>query len=181
MRKLLQMSSSSANNDRGNAVAIVLLVLAVVSILGAGLLTQSTMDLKFATAYKSHATAFNLADGAASLALVAVANTFAPKYEGHPVPRTPLGNDSYRNPTALAERGTYWPVVLYNGTITDPRLLPGEMIPDYVLDCWTAKGTGTRRDRGQAANNAEVRLGRHLPTQIDAQIPTTKVVPAFAH
>jgi hypothetical protein len=187
MRKLLQMSSSSANNDKGNAVAIVLLVLAVVSILGVGLLTQSTMDLKFATSYKSNATAFNLADGAASLALVAVPNTFAPQYASHPVPIPPLRNANYRNPTALPaleERGTYWPVLLYQGAITDPNLLPGYDLDEFYVDCWTAKGTGTRRGRpntgpdtsGQAASNAQVRLGRHLPTQIDVQIPTYKMV-----
>ena len=50
-------------------MAIVLLVLAVTSLIGVGMLTQSRIDVKFATSYKSHTTAFNLADGAASLAL----------------------------------------------------------------------------------------------------------------
>ena len=65
------------SND-GNAVAIVLLVLAVTSLIGVGMLTQSRMDVKFATSYKSHTTAVNLADGAASLALARVSFTIGP-------------------------------------------------------------------------------------------------------
>ena len=53
-------------------MAIVLMVLAVVSLIGVGLLTQSIIDFKFASSYKSHNTAFNLADGAASLALTRI-------------------------------------------------------------------------------------------------------------
>ena len=59
-------------------MAIVLMVLAVVSLIGVGLLSQSIIDFKFASSYKSHNTAFNLADGAASLALARVAFTDGP-------------------------------------------------------------------------------------------------------
>ncbi len=49
MTKLLSVLLRQANNDRGNAVAIVLLVLAVTSLIGVGMLTQSRIDVKFAT------------------------------------------------------------------------------------------------------------------------------------
>jgi hypothetical protein len=178
MRKLLQMSSSSASNDKGNAVAIVLLVLAVTSLIGVGMLTQSRMDVKFATSHKSRNTAFNLADGAASLALIALANTTTPMYEGHAVPMPPLNIANYRNPTPLVVTGTYLPLLIFQGPITDPRLLTGEELETRLLESWTAKGVGTRRDNaGKAASNTEVRQGRHVPTQIDAQIPVLKSVP----
>jgi hypothetical protein len=175
MRKLVQGHHAPTGNDRGNAVAIVLLVLAVVSIVGVGLLTQSTMDLKFATSYKSHAAAFNLADGAASLAFTGVPNTTAPKYLGYPVPTPPLNNANYGNVTPLGERGTYLPVLIFQGPITDPRLLTKEELGQFYLESWTAKGIGRRRDAGRAASNAEVRLGRHLPTEVDAQLPSNKL------
>ena len=110
-------------------MAIVLLVLAVVSIVGVGLLTQSTMDLKFATSYKSHTTAFNLADGAASLALARVSNTGTPSTYGQAAPsiaESPIWDPQIvrqggtpRGPT-LTDRGTYWPLMVYQGPITDP-------------------------------------------------------------
>jgi hypothetical protein len=178
MTKLLRVLLRQASNDRGNAVAIVLLVLAVTSLIGVGMLTQSRIDVKFATSHKSHSTAFNLADGAASLALVAVPYTTTPKYEGNAVPMPPMNKPSYRNPTSLGDRGSYLPVTIFQGPITDPRLLTGEELETRLLESWTAKGVGKRRDTtDKAASNTQVRQGRHMPTEIDAQIPVHKSVP----
>jgi|GEM_PF-2689421 hypothetical protein len=178
MTKLLRVLLRQANNDRGNAVAIVLLVLAVTSLIGVGMLTQSRIDVKFATSHKSHATAFNLADGAASLALVAVPYTTTPMYEGHAVPIPPMNKSNYKTHTSLGDRGSYLPVVIFQGPITDPRLLTGEELETRLLESWTAKGVGKRRDTSdKAASNTEVRQGRHVPTEIDAQIPVLKSVP----
>jgi hypothetical protein len=178
MTKLPRVLLRQASNDRGNAVAIVLLVLALVSLIGVGMLTQSRIDVKFATSHKSHATAFNLADGAASLALVAVPYTTTPMYEGHAVPIPPMNYPSYKSSTSLGDRGAYLPLTIFQGPITDPRLLTGEELETRLLESWTAKGVGKRRDTaGKAASNTEVRQGRHMPTEIDAQIPTLKSVP----
>jgi hypothetical protein len=74
----------SARSEAGNAVAVVLLVLGVVSLLGIGLLTRSTMDTRFSAAYKSHERMFSLADGAANIAFAwlalygAAPETFVP-------------------------------------------------------------------------------------------------------
>jgi hypothetical protein len=159
-------------------VAIVLLVLAVTSLIGVGMLTQSRMDVKFATSHKSRTTAFNLADGAAALALIALANTTTPMYEGHAVPIPPLNIANYRNSTPVVARGTYLPLLIFQGPITDPRLLTGEELETRLLESWTAKGVGARRDTaGKAASNEDVRKLRHVPTEIDAQIPVLKSVP----
>ena len=156
MKKLLQTLLRPTNSDRGNAVAIVLLVLAVVSLVGVGMLTQSRIDLKFATSYKSHATAFNLADGAASLAYTTVSFSFAPPYDGHSAPQ--LLNTHYSDPqfpttagnptgSQLKDRGTYWPVMIFQGPITDPTKMPGwGFVEDgRTLECWTAQGCGNGR------------------------------------
>jgi hypothetical protein len=54
-------------NERGNVIALVLLILAVVSLVGAGALMMSRYDLKFTAALKSYDKGFNLADGGATV------------------------------------------------------------------------------------------------------------------
>jgi hypothetical protein len=189
MRKLVQGHHAPTSNDRGNAVAIVLLVLAVVSLIGVGLLTQSRMDVKFATSYKSHTTAVNLADGAASIALARVSFTMAPMYEGQSAPT--LLNARYSDPqhvrqggtpsgTQLMDRGTYWPLMVFQGPVTDPTKMAGWELgrEGRSLECWTAQGSGKRRDTAdKATSNTEVRQGRHMPTETAVQIATNKRPP----
>ncbi|MGO9566850.1 MAG: PilX N-terminal domain-containing pilus assembly protein [Desulfomonilaceae bacterium] len=55
-------------NDRGYAVVIVLLFLAVISFLGVGLMQMSRLDLQFTGAVKNYNKLFNLADGACGIA-----------------------------------------------------------------------------------------------------------------
>ena len=54
-------------NERGNVVALVLLILAVVSLVGAGTLMMSRYDLKYTAALRSYDKGFNLADGGATI------------------------------------------------------------------------------------------------------------------
>jgi hypothetical protein len=54
-------------NDRGYAVVLVLLILAVISILGSGLMTMSRLDMNFSGAVKNYDMLFNLADGACGM------------------------------------------------------------------------------------------------------------------
>lgn len=56
-------------NQRGSAVAIVLILLAAGGLMAAGLMLQSQLDTKVSTAKASHVRSINLADGAARLAL----------------------------------------------------------------------------------------------------------------
>jgi hypothetical protein len=54
-------------NERGNIIALVLLILAVVSLVGAGALMMSRYDLRFTAALRSYDKGFNLADGGATI------------------------------------------------------------------------------------------------------------------
>jgi Tfp pilus assembly protein PilX len=56
-------------SEKGSAVALVLLVLGVISLIGVAALLQSRLDLRFATALQSYDKMFNLADGASKLSL----------------------------------------------------------------------------------------------------------------
>ena len=56
-------------SEKGSAVALVLLVLGVISLIGVAALLQSRLDLRFATALQSYDKMFNLADGSAKLSL----------------------------------------------------------------------------------------------------------------
>jgi hypothetical protein len=200
MEKISRILSRPTDNDRGNAVAIVLMVLAVVSLLGVGLLTQSRIDMKFVTSFKNHNTTFNLADGAASLALTRVSFSMAPAYDGNPAPT--LLNATYATPqpvrasgdpsgSALSDRGTYWPLMIFRGPITDPTKMGGWELgkEGRALECWIAQGSGKRRDQrftgtsttgtstGVATSNADIRKGRHLPTESSVQVATNKRPP----
>lgn len=170
-------------------MAIVLMVLAVVSLVGVGLLSQSIIDFKFASSYKSHNTAFNLADGAASLALSRVSFTLAPMYEGNAVPT--LLNAKYSSPLfatqggtpngpTLNDRGTYWPVMIFQGPITNPTMVPGEDPTTITIECWTAQGSGKRIATGglaaSTASNKDMRTGWRLPTETSVQIALLKRV-----
>ena len=120
-------------------MAIVLLVLGLVSLIGVGMLTQSRMDVKYATSYKSHATAFNLADGAASMALTRVSFTMAPQYDGHAAPT--LLNAKYTDLNMLGE-------------VELPRE-PHLMTEERTGLLWFSKGPSLTQRRWPAGNWAK--------------------------
>ncbi len=190
MKKRLRMLSRSANNERGSAVAIVLMVLAIVSLLAVGLLTQSKIDMKFVTSFKSHNTVFNLADGAAAMAFTRLSFTMAPMYNGSPAPTLlnalyttpqPVRTQGYAtNPALTPSRGNYWPVMVFRGPITDPTKMAGWELgkEGRSLECWTAQGSGKRRyDTSIAASYADIRAGKHLPTETSVQVAANKRPP----
>ena len=55
-------------NNRGYAIILVLLILAVISIMGAFLMTMSRLDMNLTAAVKNYDVLFNLADGACGIA-----------------------------------------------------------------------------------------------------------------
>ncbi len=54
-------------NEKGTAIAIVLMVLAVVSLIGVALLTQSQLDVQLTSSMSSYDRLFGLADGGATV------------------------------------------------------------------------------------------------------------------
>jgi hypothetical protein len=63
------------NNDKGSAVAIVLMFLGVLSLVGAGLMLQSKLDVMFTRATESSTSMIGLADGAANKAVMTMPAT----------------------------------------------------------------------------------------------------------
>jgi hypothetical protein len=89
------------NSNNGSAVAIVLMILAVVSLIGVGLLMQSKMDVRLTSAIRSHDRLFSLADGAASIGYKDV-STFT-----HDIPVPPSGVNPLEDPVTY-EQYFYW-------------------------------------------------------------------------
>ena len=56
-------------NNRGYAIIVVLLILGLISILGASFLTMTRVDINFTGAAKNYDVLSNLADGACSIAV----------------------------------------------------------------------------------------------------------------
>jgi hypothetical protein len=54
-------------DESGNIIALVMLILAVISLVGAGALLMSRYDVRYTGALRSYDTVFNLADGATTL------------------------------------------------------------------------------------------------------------------
>jgi hypothetical protein len=89
------------NSNNGSAVAIVLMILAVVSLIGVGLLMQSKMDVRLTSAIRSHDRLFSLADGAASIGYKDV-STFT-----HDIPVPPSGVNPLEDPETYKQY-YYW-------------------------------------------------------------------------
>ncbi len=105
------------NTNQGSAVAIVLMILAVVSLIGIGLLTQSRMDVQLTSAIRSQDKLFNLADGAASIAFQD-ASVFT-----HDIPVPPSGiNPLEMDPDSPLNYYYHWIRLSPNvGTITNTK------------------------------------------------------------
>lgn len=76
-------------NDKGSAVAIVLLFLGVLSLVGAGLMLQTKLDVMFTRATESSTSMVGLADGAANKAVVNMPASPPSGYRGKPEPIPP--------------------------------------------------------------------------------------------
>lgn len=76
-------------NDRGSAVAIVLMFLGVLSLVGAGLMLQTKLDVMFTRATESSTSMVGLADGAANKAVMNMPASPPSEYTGIPKPITP--------------------------------------------------------------------------------------------
>jgi len=143
--------------ERGSAIAIVLLVLGVLSLIGAGLLTRSKLDMMSATSIQSYDKIFSLADGAAAMG---VRDLRSPDLNLGEQWRYP--ESAYPGPSSLLEgllaAGTYGLVSSLCGSVPgigayETRLTltsysgppPGWPVGEKVYtQYWTVKGTGKR-------------------------------------
>ena len=131
-------------NERGAAIAIVLLILGVVSLVAAGLLVQRRFDNYFNVAQANYERMFNLADGAASLAFTQVGVKESVQFSGGQGTELVF---SSKKETGFDEThaGTWESRVTLKGYETDPRLLSGWELgtaEGYHVQFWMAQGTG---------------------------------------
>jgi hypothetical protein len=163
-------------NEKGFAIAMVLLVLAVVSLVGAGLLLQSRFDTKFTHAQKNYDRSFGMADSAASYAFPEILAKDTVGFKGGPtviwgkkiyMPVTP-GPPAVVDLTAPAPSGAYLGTAVARAIIqgydTDPSQVAGYELgtaEGYHAQFWIAEGLGIRtvgtgtRESGIVSNAAD--------------------------
>ena len=138
------------NNERGMAVAMVLLVLAVVSLVGAGLMVQSIMNTRFSSAQKNYDKMFNLAEGGAMYAFNKIQILEVASYDTEAIVYA-VGNNSQ------ITVGQWNASVIMRGYSINPQDSPGWELgaeSGYHLEFWNAEGLGSRSAAGALAQSA---------------------------
>jgi len=128
-------------NNRGSAIAIVLLVLALVTLLGVGLILQSRMDLQLTASLKSFDKMFGLADGGSSVGF----NDLYTRNREAAISSV-TGTWTY-DVVPLRTEGTlgqYKAQVMLTGYSTSPADIAGFDIGSYYPEYWLGRGEGSR-------------------------------------
>jgi hypothetical protein len=142
--------TSIINNNQGSAIAIVLLFLAVLSLMGVGLLTQSRLDVRLTAAIKSYSKMFNLADGASMMAYKELKTTnqnVAFNNSMQPVTYKVVDDT---NPSKFIEgievpgTGKYSANTKCIGYSTDSQDTAGWEVGEYFAEFWLAEGKSER-------------------------------------
>jgi len=142
-------------NNRGSAIAIVLLVLALVTLLGVGLILQSRMDLQLTASLKSYDMMFGLADGGSSVGFNhllkynprATPGSISATWTQIVVPATTLDaeyDSTYDSRKHRIVLGQYKAEVKLTGWSTDPRDSAGFDVASYYPEYWLGRGEGSR-------------------------------------
>lgn len=137
------------NKERGMAVALVLLILAVVSLLGAGLMVQSIMNTRFSSAQKNYDKMFNLADGGATYGYNKIQLMTVASYDTEVI-QYPVGNNT------LVTVGQWSSSVTIRGYSVNAQDFPGwELGPEsgFHVEFWTVEGLGARSAAGAVAQS----------------------------
>ncbi|MBM3298980.1 MAG: hypothetical protein FJY85_03400 [Deltaproteobacteria bacterium] len=141
-------------NERGAAIAIVLLILGMVSLIAAGLMVQRQFDSYFTMAQTNYEKMFNMADGAALVAYTKVGIKESVGYQGGQTSET-----VYTSTGQGQDRvGSWTSRTILKGYDTDPSLLSGWELgtaEGYHVQFWVAEGTAARANAaGPAADSA---------------------------
>lgn len=127
------------NNNHGSAVAIVMMFIAVISIMGVGLLAQSRMDLRITSSLKSYEKMFNLGDGGATIAFNNIRRqNYMMTFDGSTKVKYLIQDRPEK------EAGKYDSVIKLCGVDTDPQSVTGWEVGSYFNELWTAEGRGKR-------------------------------------
>ena len=138
-------------NDKGSAVAIVMLVLGVASLIGVALLHQTRLDIQVTSAVTSYNKLFSLADGGSAIAFKDLRDynrefTYTEgeeKYRFVYPAATSWNEDvAYQK---LVEGGyskpiSYSAIIRLRGFTTDPTETPGWDISEYYPEFWVGEG-----------------------------------------
>jgi hypothetical protein len=138
------------NTQNGSAVVMVLLILGVLSLLGAGLMVQTRYDVRFNRAQGSYDKMINLADGAAKVSLYGVSYEAPPAYsgEGAQVPINPTEAGTWN--TTQESIGKWQSQAWFLGATLNPQDMAGwEIGTGYYGQFWVAQGAGNRSDLGK--------------------------------
>lgn len=157
-------------NEKGSAIALVLLVLGVVSLVGAGLLLQTRYDTKFTQAQKNYERTFGMADTAASYAFPEILARDSVAFRGGPtviwsktmfLPVTPGPSTDTLSGRSLGKAISR---AIIEGYDTDPTQMAGWELGSaegYHVQFWSAEGLGVRyagtgvQTSGQVGNTAD--------------------------
>lgn len=147
-------------NEKGSAVVVVLLFLGIVSMIGAGLMLQSRLDVQFTSAVKGVDTQGSIADNAASIAFKKI--PFSVPSSGASV----VATDSGVSRQQIQKVGSYsWRVIYVDRAPSTPYTAGFEMAAggggsyggNYYAAYWVAEGTGRTAGSGDA--EARVQMG----------------------
>lgn len=129
------------NNNRGSAIALVLMILAVVSLIGVGLITLSRMDVKFTAAMKSYDKMFNLADGASTRAFYDLKSRDREQDTNFVGKSVRVENVYHGSEVAL---GDYYSSLILDGYSTEPSSGWELGTRGYYQEYWIGEGKGKR-------------------------------------
>ncbi len=138
-------------NHHGSAVAIVLLILGVSSLVGVALLSRSRLDVRVSSAVTTYDRIFGAADGASAIALVDLQTsdrTF--NYSGDAsavtfVVKDKSGHDLSNIAVTTGDEPTkYTARVEFAGFTTDPGSFAGWEIGEFYPEFWRGEGEGKK-------------------------------------
>lgn len=134
-------------DNRGSAVAIVLMILAVVSLAGVALLTQSRLDIRLTSSIKNYDKMFNLADGGSTISFH---DLLTHNRELQYPSNNKLALFTSQSVSGVPEAGKYSASVVLTGYSTNPQDSRGWDVSQYYPEFWIGRGQGTRSAFGGA-------------------------------
>jgi hypothetical protein len=157
-------------NETGSAIMVVLLFMAVVSMLGVGLLLQTKLDVRFTSSVQGMEKIASLADAGSTTSFKTLPSSVPATQGSNPVVYVPLGSTtggitSVQVPTS----GTYSYYAIYVGGA------PNQLIPGYGVEStgygggsfyaayWIGEGLGQQASDDKV--QARVQIGAVKPHQ----------------
>ena len=139
-------------NEKGSAVALVMMVLGIVSLLGVAMLSQSHMDMQLTSSMRSYDKMSSVADGAAAIAfhdlqtrnlnLAYSGDVKSSFVKDNSNPPTDLNNKTLSDASGGKEK--FSSQVLLAGYSDTPEDAAGWEVSRYYPEFWIGQGTATR-------------------------------------